>query len=65
MLFNIFLKFVLLDVEGFLNSLLSLIFALTEKRDEVICAFVKCLVDMETHIALSVSCSNVRYYSVI
>ena len=52
MLFNNFLKFVLLDVEGFLNSLLSLIFALTEKRDEVICAFVKCLVDMESHIAV-------------
>ena len=44
--------FLFVEMEGFLNSLLSLIFALTEKRDEVICAFVRCLVDMESQPAL-------------
>ncbi len=39
-------------MEGFLNSLLSLIFALTEKRDDVICAFVQCLVEIPNHAAL-------------
>ncbi|XP_028418216.1 LOW QUALITY PROTEIN: eukaryotic translation initiation factor 3 subunit M-like, partial [Dendronephthya gigantea] len=40
------------EIEGFLNSLLSLIFALTEKRDEVICAFLECLVEMTYHAEL-------------
>ena len=39
-------------MEGFLNSLISLMFSMTEKRDDVICTFVKCLVDMENHPAL-------------
>jgi hypothetical protein len=39
-------------MEGFLNSVLSLIFALTEKRDEVIRAFVQCLVEMPNYAAL-------------
>ena len=40
------------DMEGFLNSLISLMFAMTEKRDDVICAFVKCLVEMENQATL-------------
>ena len=43
---------IFLDMEGFLNSLISLMFSMTEKRDDVICTFVKCLVDMENHPAL-------------